>query len=96
VSELPTCVGTSDGSTLLTLAGTVGTRAGQARRQDFRRVRAQNSTSGLPTHVGTSDAHSSRAAHREFRPASGLPTPEVTEVNPKCKRGARVSLKRFS
>ena len=95
MSELPTSVGTSDGSALLMLAGTAGTRARQSWRRDFRRL------SGLPTHaraelnVGTSDVHSFRAARREFRPTSGLPTPEVTEGRTKCKRGARVFLKRF-
>jgi len=74
MSELPTCVGTSDGSALLTLAGTAGTRARQSWRRDFRRL------SGLPTraraelNVGTSDSRRDFRRSQFSRSTSGVPT----------------------
>ena len=66
VSELPTYVGTSDASALLTQAGTVGARAGKQP--------AKVLASGLPTLVGTSDTCARRTQRRDFRLTSGLPT----------------------
>jgi len=65
-SELPTCVGTSDASALLTLVGTAGARA----REQPAKVLA----SGLPTLVGTSDTCAHKTQRRDLRRTSGLPT----------------------
>ena len=88
--EVPTYVGTSDASALLTHARTTGTsgRAEQPRGldvgtsddcQDLRHVRARDLASGVPTYVGISDDYCPCARCRDFRLASGLPTPKVTK-----------------
>jgi len=52
--------------------------------RDCGQVRAQDLASGVPTHVRTSDDHCLRVARQQFRPASGLPIPVVTEKVSKC------------
>jgi len=80
-------------SALLTLVGTAGTRA----REQPAKVLA----SGLPTraraelNVGTFDSRRDFRRSQSSRSTSGVSTC-VTEGKPKCKRGARVSLKGFS